>query len=296
MIEIPNKNRGELSRLYYKRDRLRVKNVFGGFQESKPGTISKGDREMSVCEMQTMLQRADYQVRQSRHELKVVDLDRRGITGPRPEAPKPGEGIGLGKAYCQFLALFKVKEAEAVTQERAGFVRAWRDTTRRATGDTIVTAPDTQDDAMLNARAQDARFRLDESLRERNRYDVEIQKKFSLAAACMIFVLIGAPIALRFPRGGVGLVIGVSFAIFGLYYVGLIGGETLANKAYIPPWLAMWAVNILLLLAGLILASRMGRESSTARGGDFAELLLMTRTRFFGWLRSFGVPLERRRT
>ena len=62
-----------------------------------------------------------------------------------------------------------------------------------------------------------------------NRYDVEIHKKFALAAACIVFVLLGAPIALRFPRGGVGLVIGVSLVVFALYYVGLIAGESLAN-------------------------------------------------------------------
>jgi lipopolysaccharide export system permease protein len=141
----------------------------------------------------------------------------------------------------------------------------------------------------------EAKFRRAEAVRERNRYDVEIQKKFSLAAACMIFVLVGAPIALRFPRGGVGLVIGVSFAIFGLYYVGLIGGETLADKGYLPPWLAMWAANLILLIIGLILASQMGHESSTTRGGDFRELLASARARVFGWLRPLGVPVERRR-
>jgi lipopolysaccharide export system permease protein len=123
---------------------------------------------------------------------------------------------------------------------------------------------------------------------------VEIHKKFSLAAACVIFVLVGAPIALRFPRGGVGLVIGVSFAIFGMYYVGLIGGEALADKALLPPWLAMWAANMILLAAGLILSARMGKESATSRGGDFGELLLTVRAKTLGWLRAVGLPVERR--
>ncbi len=292
MMEVPNKKPGELTRLYYEKDLLRVKGVFNSYTESRPGTISKGDREMSVCEMQQMLERADFQVRQARHEMRAVELDRRRATGKRPDAPKPGEGMGVGKAYCRLLALFTVREANA--QGSAPSAQAWRDTTRRA-GDTAVTAPASADEAMLNARHQEARYRLDESMRERNRYDVEIQKKFSLAAACVIFVLIGAPVALRFPRGGVGLVIGFSFAIFGLYYVGLIGGETLADKGYLPPWVAMWAANIVLSAAGLILAFRMGRESSTSRGGDFTELLVTIRQKVFGWLRPFGVRLERRR-
>lgn len=292
MMEVPNKKPGELSRLFYKKDRLRVKNVFGSYEESRPGSISKGDREMSVCEMQTMLDRADFQVRQSRFDLTVIEIDRRGGTERRPNVPKAGDGFGIGKAYCRLLGLFAVKVASA---QGTPSPQAWRDTTKRANGDTATTVPATADDAMLNSRVQEAKFRLEESLRERNRYDVEIQKKFSLAAACVIFVLVGAPIALRFPRGGVGLVIGFSFAIFGLYYVGLIGGETLADKGYLPPWLAMWAANLVLLLLGLILASRMGKESSTARGGDFAELLVTSRAKFFGWLRSFGVPVERRR-
>ena len=58
---------------------------------------------------------------------------------------------------------------------------------------------------------------------------VEIEKKFAIAAACVIFVLLGAPVALRFPRGGVGLTIGVSLGVFGLYYVGLVAGEALAR-------------------------------------------------------------------
>ena len=130
-------------------------------------------------------------------------------------------------------------------------------------------------------------MRYEDARRERNRYDVEVQKKFSLAAACVIFVLIGAPVALRFPRGGVGLVIGVSFAIFGLYYVGLIAGETLADKGFLPPWIAMWGANILLLVLGAVLAAQMGRESTTTRGGDFSELLANARS----WARR---PFSRR--
>jgi lipopolysaccharide export system permease protein len=117
----------------------------------------------------------------------------------------------------------------------------------------------------------DAKLRLDEARHWRNRYGVEIQKKFSLAFACIVFVLVGAPIALRFPRGGVGLVMGVGFLVFAIYYIGLIGGESLANKNIVSPFIAMWIDNIVFLIIGLVLVALMGNENTTSRGGQFAE-------------------------
>ncbi|HUR79691.1 MAG TPA: LptF/LptG family permease [Thermoanaerobaculia bacterium] len=276
MLTVPNKDPSELTRLFFDRDRLRVKSVFNSYQESDAGSTSKSDREMSVCEMQEMVSRADLQVQQAEHDARLVTWESGGSKGERPERPKVGRGTTIATAYCGMLSALSVTPAQAQTPGQS------------ATAAAI-------DTAMIAARLQEANVRKSEARRERNRYDVEIQKKFSLAAACTIFVLIGAPIALRFPRGGVGLVIGVSFGIFGLYYVGLIGGETLADKDYLPPWLAMWAANIILAGVGILLAVRMGRESSTSRGGDFGEMMLLARAKTLGWARRFGINVERRR-
>jgi len=129
---------------------------------------------------------------------------------------------------------------------------------------------------------QDARLRIEQARHEHNRYGVEIQKKFSLAAACIVLVLVGAPLALRFPTGGVGLVFGVSFVVFSIYYVGLIGGEALSDKDIISPFWAMWAVNIIFAAVGLLLMTRMGHEGVTSRGGGFGEWFENLRGRFAG--------------
>jgi lipopolysaccharide export system permease protein len=235
--------------------------------------------------MHRELARGDYTVRQADYDIAVIEREHRGGNGKPPTPPKQGAGFGVSKLYCGLMSLVPARSAHAQAPVPGRPPVSAADSIRKRR----------QSDLAYQARLQEAQFRRAEAVRERNRYDVEIQKKFSLAASCMIFVLVGAPIALRFPRGGVGLVIGVSFAIFGLYYVGLIGGESLADKAYLPPWVAMWAANIILLVIGLILASQMGREASTARGGDFAELLATARSRVFGWLRMVGIPVERRR-
>ena len=129
----------------------------------------------------------------------------------------------------------------------------------------------------MSTRLSEAKLRLDMSQLSRDRYAIEINKKFSLAAACLIFCIVAPPIALRFPRGGVGLVIGVSLAVFALYYVGLIGGEAAANKGLVPPFWAMWATNVIMTLVGIVMLLRMGRDFGSARGGGVREWLELRR-------------------
>ncbi len=130
---------------------------------------------------------------------------------------------------------------------------------------------------VLAAAIETSRARMIDSAREANQYAVEVHKKIAISVACLVFVLVGAPIALRFPRGGVGLVIGVSLVVFALYYVGLIAGESLSDKDLLTPFWAMWSANILLTGVGVLLLARMGRETATARGGDLHEMLEIVR-------------------
>lgn len=109
---------------------------------------------------------------------------------------------------------------------------------------------------------------LERQIRE---YQVEVQKKYSIAAAALVFVLIGAPLGIRFPRGGVGMVIAISLTIFALYYVSLIAGEALGDEGYVPPAVAMWGMNSIFGALGLWGMSQMGREMSTARSGGLGE-------------------------
>jgi lipopolysaccharide export system permease protein len=106
-----------------------------------------------------------------------------------------------------------------------------------------------------------------------DRYLVEVHKKWAISLACISFVIIGIVMALRFPRGGIGLVIGGGLAVFSIHYVGLTAGESLADRALISPWVAMWAPNIILTILGVIGLVRVSRESGSTRGGDFQEVL-----------------------
>jgi lipopolysaccharide export system permease protein len=84
-----------------------------------------------------------------------------------------------------------------------------------------------------------------------SRLEVEYWKKFSIPFACIVFVLIGAPIAVKYKQGGVSMVVAVSFLVFTAYYVALIGGEHLADQKLLEPFWAMWAPNVLFLGVGV---------------------------------------------
>jgi lipopolysaccharide export system permease protein len=101
------------------------------------------------------------------------------------------------------------------------------------------------------------------------RYRIEYHKKYAIAFACLIFILLGGPFATRFPQGGVGMVIGTSVGIFFLYWMGLIGGERIAERGYLEPWLAMWLPNMILAVPATVLALDMGRTMSSNRGSGW---------------------------
>jgi lipopolysaccharide export system permease protein len=86
-----------------------------------------------------------------------------------------------------------------------------------------------------------------------NSYDVEIYKKYSIPFACLIFALIGAPLGYRVRRGGFGIAAGFSLLFFLIYWASLIGGEKLADRDLVSPFIGMWLVNIVLGLFGLYL-------------------------------------------
>jgi lipopolysaccharide export system permease protein len=395
MQEIPRNNVGQLQRLFYDTDRIRVRNVANSLTRTDSTNTYKGDREMSVCEMQKEFSahELDFAVAQYTLEQALLGVTRELTTGKTalalpstsavppsagraenssqagytivPKGFQPPKSASIGTVYCAVVSkIIKtkvpkpqlVKTAGAATladrpvsaasvalaagddsaqQQRPDTTKPAADTgtaRRRITMDgssaapppvtptpVPTPAPDTADTASpvpvmgvppalrptapgasavgtleAGPTIEAARGRMLENRTSMNRYGVEIQKKFALSAACVVFVLIGAPIALRFPRGGVGLVLGVSLVVFAIYYIGLIAGESLADRAFLTPFWAMWAANVILTGVGLVLLVRMGREGATSRGGDLSEFTDGLRTMIGKVTRRFGIGGDRR--
>ena len=97
-------------------------------------------------------------------------------------------------------------------------------------------------------------------LKGRNKYTVEAHKKFSIPFACILFVLLGAPLGVMAKKGGFAVSTSLSFGFFLLYYILLIGGEELADRNQVTPEVGMWAPNVVLLIVALYLTLHTIRE------------------------------------
>jgi hypothetical protein len=295
--DVPTGKPEQLQRLFFRTDRVRVRGVGNQFRKTEAETF-KGEREMTVCEMSRAQNRARVEYLAAQKELrKNVAIARRAkieLSEAVLSTPlNPSRGKSWGSLYCSGI------------QSLASLVRQARAQPAPANQQRGVAAPtqqppqvqslDEPDRAMIPALIESARIRMGDNERIMNLYGVEIHKKFALAVACFVFVLLGAPIALRFPRGGVGLVLGVSIIVFGLYYVALTFGQSLGTRGVVAPALAMWSANVLFGALAAVLLARIGREGVTARGGDTRELLETLR----GWgakqLVRIGIRAERRR-
>jgi lipopolysaccharide export system permease protein len=94
------------------------------------------------------------------------------------------------------------------------------------------------------------RLERDAYLKRMANLSVEVHKKFALPFACVVFVMIGAPIGMRVRRTGPAVAF-LSVLFFMFYWLCLIGGEELANRLLMPPWLGMWLPNIVLGALGV---------------------------------------------
>jgi lipopolysaccharide export system permease protein len=106
-----------------------------------------------------------------------------------------------------------------------------------------------------NAQSQIERAKSNELWRVKRiqRYWVEIHKKFSIPFACIIFVLLGAPIGILTRKGNVGYAAIIASILLTVYWISVIQGEKLADRLFINPFWGMWSFNLFYMMIGFLL-------------------------------------------
>ncbi|HEX2168555.1 MAG TPA: LptF/LptG family permease [Longimicrobiales bacterium] len=255
----------QLQRTRFTQQRIEMKGV--GTKLRRNATEYRSDREMSVAMLRGVVDSARMELATLRSEGRRISMAalERMLAGPA-RTPGTVPPPSSGRFDTDLVSLGDVRDMADVTgMADIGDTAGADETAYRAALDAQRIAN--------NAQASQDRI---------NQYRVEIHKKFAIPFACIIFVLIGAPLAVRFPRGGVGMVIAASLSIFGIYYMSLIGGEKLADRGIIAPFWGPWAPNLLFGSIAAWALSRIGRETATSRGGGFDDLWVMLRGIFTG--------------
>ncbi len=295
-----------LQRSFFIDQTVKVRGITRGFESTGQDDF-RSDREMTVCEMHRRYAADALEFRRVRQEYimyasRLVAPGTKTLTAPRD---RPAEE-GLARFYCVTLpSLFLPKQAKAqapvvgstpaqppsrrlVSPDSSSTDSAFKDSSAAP----VVGGAPLTDSAAMQAPAPApapappppldtlsayrggmvaAEAQLVATREGLDSLTVEIHKKFALSFACFVFVLFGPPIALRFPRGGVGVTIGVSIGVFGLYYVCLMAGEALADKGLVPASIAMWIANAIFTVTGVVLLWRVESTTDTSRGGGIRD-------------------------
>jgi LPS export ABC transporter permease LptF len=82
----------------------------------------------------------------------------------------------------------------------------------------------------------------------------EINKKIALAFSCLVFILLGIPLAIITRRREKSINLGMAILIITIYYPLFIGCEALGVQGYVDPTLALWIPNIIFACIGSILS------------------------------------------
>ena len=210
-------SRDRFTRMFYDQQVIRMAGV-GNVLERDSANAYRGDREMSVGMLRNEItkRRRELAVLSEQAQAYVVRATANALRGPG-ELEDPAEGDD------EVVGLLDLPPS-------AGGISL----------DPRFDSPDDPDMMTQNlARELESLLtRADGRVQKGiNRHEVELHKKFAIPFACIVFVLIGAPLAVRFPGGGVGMVIAFSLVIFSIYWMGLTRRRSIGDqRSSAPAW------------------------------------------------------------
>ena len=103
------------------------------------------------------------------------------------------------------------------------------------------------------------------------KHKIEWHRKISLAFACVIMFLIGAPLGSIIRKGGFSVPLLISILLFVVYYVISITGEKTAKDLSASPLEGMWISNFVFIPISLILISLALRNSRIPKFKDLTS-------------------------
>ena len=118
---------------------------------------------------------------------------------------------------------------------------------------------------------------LDAKIRDKDKYWIEIHRKFTLAVACIVLFFIGAPLGSIVKKGGLGWPMVMAVLFFVLYHLFTITGEKTALGGKIEIWQGMWLSTMILLPIGIFLTIKAKNDSELTKSASFNKWIKQLR-------------------
>ena len=120
------------------------------------------------------------------------------------------------------------------------------------------------------------------------RHDIELQKKFTLSFACIIFFFIGAPLGAIIRKGGLGMPLVISVILFIFYYIIDNSGYKMAREGRLEVWQGMWLSSVVLLPLGIFFTYKAVNDSAVFNRDAYMNFF----RRLFGFNEMRNVQLK----
>jgi lipopolysaccharide export system permease protein len=270
---IDERDRSRYNRLQFASHEIHIRGI--GSELVRSEGKHKGDRDMSIAEMRERTRTIERDLSDTRESVELAVRESAGrlvamgssepaaAAAARPASPAGATAISPRAAPATASAI--PSAASAATDAPADTTLAIPAVARTERGPRRGDGDVRRELTSLTSQLDRWRRQKETKERETARFEVEIQKKLAIPFACVVFVLIGAPLGIRVGRGGVGVSAGLSLGFFLIYYLFLVGGEELADRGLVPPLVAMWAANALLCACGAWLFLGLGRSGTGRR-------------------------------
>jgi lipopolysaccharide export system permease protein len=137
-----------------------------------------------------------------------------------------------------------------------------------------------KDDILLNKSNEDKLF-TDRIIK----YDLEWQRKFTLAVSCLLLFAIGAPLGAIIRKGGLGLPVVVAIIFFLIYHIISTVAEKSAKEGNLDAFTGMWMAIIVLTPVAAFLGYKSATDSALFDLEMYRikyELMLTKIKRWFG--------------
>ena len=216
------------------------------FERSDADLTSRGDREMSIADMQAIVDEANMLKNESKMQMYVEIKNHYNYLQGSQYLPTLPQEIQKYR-NTDIKSLYKEIDNKVENNKPISLETALEKVDQRLSFLVSIISTD-------SAREKDFKLRA-------SRYEVEIYKKYAIPFACLVFVFVGCPLGIYTRGGSFGISAAISLGFYLVYWACLIGGEKLADRGMLSPFLSMWAGNIIVGLLGLVLTIRINYES-----------------------------------